>query len=81
MNRIRILICREDDDTPDRLTELASYRLPQPDVRALQPETALDDLEATTQDIGHAALRTALQAQWEVVDATLAEEYRQRFSP
>lgn len=81
MSRIRILICREDDDTPDQLTELASYRLPQPDIAALQPETTLNDLEATTQDIGHAVLRTALQAQWEAVDTALVDEYRRRFSP
>lgn len=81
MSCIHILICPEDDDTPDRLTELASFRLPQPDVAALQPETTLDELKATTHRIGHAALRTAVQAQWEVVDATLVDAYHPRFSP
>jgi hypothetical protein len=47
----------------------------------LQPETALDDLEQTTHDVGNAVLRRVLQAQWDTIDAQLAADYRRRFSP
>ena len=81
MRRIRVLICSVDEATPDAMTELAAFDLPAPDVTALRPETALDDLETTTQATGNAILRRVLQAQWEPIDAQLTEQHRQRFSP
>jgi len=48
-----------------------SLRLATPDVAALQPATALDTLEATTQEIGTTILRRLLCAQWEESDAVL----------
>lgn len=81
MRRIRVVICEVDDQTPDTMTELAAFDLSAPDVTALAPETALDDLEQTTYETGNAILRRALQARWDLVDAALAERYRQRFSP
>lgn len=81
MRRIRVIVCEVDDQTPNTLTELAAFDLPSPDVATLTPETALDDLEQTTGEIGNAVLRRALQARWDLVDAALAEQHRQRFSP
>ena len=81
MRHIRVLVCEVDDQTPETMRELAAFDLPGADVAALQPETALDDLEQTTQAVGNAVLRRVLQAQWETIDAQLAEEYRQRFPP
>ncbi len=81
MRRIRVLICSVDEATPDEMTELAAFDLPATDVTGLQPETALDDLETTTQATGNAILRRVLQAQWETIDAQLTEDHRQRFSP
>jgi hypothetical protein len=81
MRRIQVVIREVDDQTAESPKELATFDLPVTDVAALTPETALDDLEATTHETGHAILRRTLQAQWDVVDATLAEQYRQRFSP
>lgn len=81
MRRIQVVIREVDDQTTEPPKELATFDLPVTDVAALQPETALDDLEATTHETGNAILRRAFQAQWDVVDATLAEQYRQRFSP
>ena len=81
MSRIRVLICRVDDADADQMTELTAFDLPEADITALKPETALDELETTTQETGNAILRRVLQAQWETVDARLAEQYRQRFSP
>jgi hypothetical protein len=63
------------------MTELAAFDLPATDVSALQPETALDQLETTTQETGNAILRRTLQAQWELIDAQLTEQHRRRFSP
>jgi hypothetical protein len=81
MSPIRVLICRIDDPTSDHMTELAAFDLPTPDPAALQPATALDDLETTTHETGNAILRRILQAQWETLDTALAAQYRQRFSP
>ena len=81
MSHIRVIVCRVDDPASDQMTELAAFDLPATDVTALQPETALDDLEATTQETGNAILRRTLQAQWDLIDAELTEQHRQAFSP
>ena len=81
MSHIRVLICRVDEPTTDTLTELAAFDLPAADVAALQPDTALDDLEAATHTTGNAILRHLLQAQWDIIDAQLTEQHRRSFSP
>jgi len=81
MSQIRVLICRVDEQNPDEMRELARFEVPEVDVGALNPETALDELEASTRELGYAILRRLLQARWEAIDAELAEAYRQRFSP
>ena len=81
MSHIRVLICRVDEPASDQMTELAAFDLPTADVDALHPETALDDLETTTQDTGNAILRRTLQAQWDLIDAELTDQHRQAFSP
>ena len=81
MSHIRVLICRVEDPTSDQMTELASFDLPAADVTTLQPETTLDNLETTTHTVGTAILRRVLQAQWELLDAQLTDQYRQRFFP
>lgn len=81
MSHIRVLICRVDDPASDQMTELAVFDLPPTDISALKPETALDDLETTTQETGNAIFRRVLQAQWELIDADLTEQHRQAFSP
>lgn len=81
MSHIRVLVCHVDDPDTDQMTELAAFDLPATDVAALQPETALDKLETTTQETGNAILRRTLQAQWDIIDAELTDKHRQRFSP
>jgi hypothetical protein len=81
MSHIRVLICRVDDRATDQMTELAAFDFPATDVTALQPETALDDLETTTQATGNAILKRVLQAQWDTIDATLVDQHCQAFSP
>ncbi len=81
MRHIRVLICRVDDPASEQMTELAAFDLPPTDVSALQPETALDDLETTTHETGNTILRHTLQAQWDLIDAELTEQHRQAFSP
>jgi hypothetical protein len=81
VSHIRVLVCRVDDPNSDQMTELAAFDLPASDVTALQPDTALDDLETTTQETGNAILRRVLQAQWDIIDAELTEQHRQSFSP
>ena len=81
MSHMRVLICRVDDRDTDHMTELAAFDLPTTDVTALQPDTALDDLESTTQEPGNAILRRALQAQWDLIDAELTEQHRHDFFP
>jgi hypothetical protein len=81
MRRIQVVIQEVEDATADPPKQLATFSLPPADLASLRPETALDDLEATTHITGNAILRRTLQAQWDVVDAALAEQYRQRLSP
>jgi hypothetical protein len=81
MSHIRILVCRVDDTSPDRMTELAAIDLPRLDAAGLAAETALDTLEALTLDAGHTVLRAALQAQWAALDAQLVETYCQGLPP
>lgn len=81
MSHIRVLICRVDGPTSDQMTELAAFDLPAADVAALRPETALDDLEATTQTTGNAIPRRLLQVEWQRIDTELAERYRRSFPP
>ena len=75
MRHIRVLICQVDDGTPDLMSELACFDLAAPDVATLQPETALDALEAVTQETGHAILRRLLHAQWDQIDAALVARH------
>ncbi len=81
MRHIRVLVCEVDEATPNTMRELAAFDLPPTDVSALQPETALDELETTTQETGNAILRRTLQAQWDLIDADLTEQHRQTFPP
>jgi hypothetical protein len=81
MSHIRVLICRVDDPASDQLTELAAFDLPAANAATLQPDTALDSLETTTHTTGNAILRRVFQAQWELLDAQLTEQYRQCFPP
>ena len=60
---------------------LCALTVPATDVTALQPETALDELETTIQATGNVILKRVLQAQSDTIDATLVEQHRQRFSP
>ena len=81
MSHIRVLICRVDDPACDQMTELAAFDLPPTDISSPKPETALDELETTTQETGNAILRRTLQAQWDLIDTELTEQHRQSFSP
>ncbi len=81
MRHIRVLVCEVDDQTPETMRELAAFDLPPADVAQLQPEQALDQLEQTTHAVGNAVSRRVLQAQWETIDAQLADEYRRSFPP
>jgi hypothetical protein len=79
VNRIRILVCCLNDSEPECMTELAAFELPQPNLTSGDIEATLDHLEAVTLEIGHLALRVALQAQWGMVDAQLVAAYLGRF--
>ncbi len=78
---IRVLVCQVDDGTPDRMTELACFNLATPDIATLHPETALDALEATTQEIGTTILRRLLHAQWDEMDAALVARHCAQVAP
>lgn len=81
MRRIQVVIREVDDEQPEATRDLATFDLPVTDAASLPPGTTLDHLEATTHTTGTEILRRTLEAQWDVVDATLAEQYRQGFSP
>lgn len=81
MSKIRVLICRVDDENPDRMTELGSYDLPEIGLSSVKSKTTLDEIEQVTHEQGQTILRGVVQAQWAEIDQALANEYRQRFSP
>jgi hypothetical protein len=82
MSYLRVLICRVDDEAhPEHMTELHSFDLPAVEPGALNPETALDELETDVLRVGHQLMRHLLQAEWAEVDERLTAEYQARFSP
>lgn len=82
MSCFRVVIQRIDDDgTSVRVTELDRIDVAAPDARLLQPETALDHLEAQTLATGHEVMRHLLIRQWERVDEQLVAHYRELFPP
>jgi predicted negative regulator of RcsB-dependent stress response len=82
VSHLRIIICRvEDEDNEEQMTELASFDLAEVEVAKLKPETALDELETTTQTVGQAVLRELLKRQWVDIDQQLVKQYQQEFSP
>ena len=81
MSQIRIVICRVDEQNPAEMKEIASYDLPKTEIRTLDAERALDEMEATLHKQGQAVLKRALQAQFEEMDRDLVEAYRQDFPP
>ena len=81
MRHIRVLVCQGDDGAPDLMSELACFNLATPAVAALQPETALDALEATTQEIGTTILRRLRHAQWAESDAALVAQHCAQVAP
>jgi hypothetical protein len=81
MSQLRILICRVDNNDENKMTEIASFAVAERDVSSLQAETALDEIENDTHQVGQQFLRRLLQAQWEEIDKQLVEVHRQRFSP
>ncbi|MCG8349540.1 MAG: hypothetical protein MI924_17375 [Chloroflexales bacterium] len=81
MRHIQGIIREVDDQPPAADKDRATFNLPAIDLATMPPHTVLDHLEATTHEIGTAILPRMLQAQWELVDAELAEQYRQRFPP
>ncbi len=81
MRHIRALVCQVEDGTPDHMTELACFDLATPDIATLHSETALDALEATTQETGNAILRRLLHAQWDQIDAALVARHCAQVAP
>lgn len=82
MSHLRVIICRvEAEGNEERMTELASIELAEVDMTKLKPETALDELETTTQRVGHTVIRELLKQQWTEIDQKLVQAYQQEFSP
>jgi hypothetical protein len=81
MSHLRVLVCRVEDDDPNKMAEIASIEVPDTSVDALCPQTAVDALEQQTFEIGNSLLKKLMQAQWEQVDAQLTQRARQDFPP
>jgi hypothetical protein len=81
MARLCVLICRIDDEqAPDRLTELQRIELPALHAQSLAPSAALDQLETQAVSSGQEVMRHLLCQQWQLVDEQLTAEAR-RLSP
>ena len=82
MSHLRILIVRvADEKQPEQTTELQRIDLPAADPGQLAPETALNQLEATTLDTGQTVMRHLLVAQWQELDQLLVAAHQQLFPP
>jgi len=82
MSHLCVLICRVDDDNgPDKMTELHRIDMPAVDPDTLEPEAFLDELEAQTLTIGQEVIRHLLVNQWKEIDRLLVEHYQQLFPP
>lgn len=82
MSHLCVLICRVDDDNnPDKMTELHRVDLPSADPSHLEPETSLDELETQTLTVGREMMRKLLAEQWKEIDRLLVESYQQLFPP
>src|SRR5437867_1856140 len=73
------MICRVDE--PEQMTELAAFDLEGMENVRLEAAHTLDDLEARTHRIGNTILCQLLQAQWDLIDAQLTEQYVQDIAP
>jgi len=61
MSQPRILICRVDKNDENKMTEIASFDVPEREASSLQAETALDEIENDTHQVGQQILRRLLQ--------------------
>jgi len=81
MGHLQVVIYEVDDEHSEERRELSRFDIPEVDPEAVSPETTLDELEASTQEIGNAILRAVLVHRREALDGRLAESYRRHFSP
>ena len=81
MSKLRLILCRVEDDEPDKMSEVASFDIPQQEIDPMNLSQTLDDLEQQTFEIGHSILKKMMEAQWEEQDRKLTQKARQSFSP
>lgn len=81
MSQLRVIICRVEDDEHNKMSELASFDLPQHEIDPLRLPQTLDDLEQQTFEMGNPILQKIMQVRWEETDQKLTQEARQSFSP
>ncbi len=73
MSRLRVLICRVDEDDDEQMTEVARVDLPA--VPAHWGDAPLDKLEAQVVTAGQRLLGRLCELQWEEVDAQAVARY------
>jgi hypothetical protein len=81
MSHLRLVLCRVENDQPDKMTELAAVDLPETRLDDFSKENCLDLLEERTQRAGQALMKPLFAAQWNEVDTLLTQQTRQAFSP
>lgn len=81
MSRLRVTICRVEDDEPDKTTALTSFGLPQHEIYPLTMPQTLDDLELQTYEIGNPIIQKIMETRWEVTDQKLTQKACQDFPP
>jgi hypothetical protein len=81
MSHLRLLLCRVEDEQPDKTTEIAAVDLPEARLEDFTKQTCLDLLEARTLQAGQTLMRPLFEAQWNEVDTLLTQQIRQAFSP
>lgn len=81
MPKTYILICRQEDNDTDVLTELERIAVPQtPSVQECGAAT-LEHLESQAIDVGHQVTKKLIGCQWQEVEQRLVDEYQTLFPP
>ena len=78
MSQLVLIIARIDqNDNPEKMTELWRQEMPEPNLSEMKPEKYLDKMESQVEEMGMMLMRHLLVEQWKQSDELLVERFRQ----
>ena len=81
MPKTYILICRQEDDDSDVLTELERIAVPQTPSVQVTGKATLDHLESQAIDVGSQVTKKLIICQWQETEQRLVGDYQALFPP